>query len=92
MQTAIRLARTLAPQLGEEAQDPSRLVGRVGVLARVKDRSDPATGTAQVTLAGIQRVRIGALTQHAPYPIAAVAPVIVVMQEIPWRTAAVRIS
>ncbi|MBI3568084.1 MAG: endopeptidase La [Gemmatimonadetes bacterium] len=61
--------------LGDEAQDPARLVGRVGVLARVKDRSDPATGTAQVTLAGIQRVRIGALSQRAPFPLAAIGAV-----------------
>jgi len=58
--------------LGDDAADPAKLVGRVGVIARVKDRSDPATGTAQVTLSGVARVRIGALAQRAPFPIASV--------------------
>ncbi len=65
----------LGVALGDEAQDLTRLIGRVGVLARVKDRSDPATGTAQVTLTGVSRVRIEALVQRAPFPVATVSPV-----------------
>jgi ATP-dependent Lon protease len=62
----------LAIALGDDAGDPSRLSGRVGVLARVREHSRSATGTVQVTLEGLSRVRIGVLAQRTPYPIAAV--------------------
>ncbi len=65
----------LAIAMGEDAADCSRLMGRVGILARIKDRSDPATGTAQVTLAGLQRVRLDALTQRVPYPVVSVSAI-----------------
>ena len=62
----------LAVALGDDAQDPARLEGRVGVLARVKDRSSSGAETIQVTLEGLARVRIGALLQRAPFPVARV--------------------
>lgn len=65
----------LAVALGEDAADPSRLEGHVGVLARVRDRSSPGRDTIQVTLEGLSRVRIGALAERAPFPTAAVEPV-----------------
>ena len=40
----------LAVAFGEDAQDPARLEGRIGVLARVADRSTPGRDTVQVTL------------------------------------------
>lgn len=61
--------------LGDEVTDPTRLEGKVGVIARITDRSDTASDTIQVTLAGVRRVRIGALEQRSPYPVALVEPV-----------------
>ncbi len=62
----------LAIALGDDAGDPSRLAGRVGVLARVREHSRSATGTVQITLDGLTRVRIGVLTQRAPFPVATI--------------------
>ena len=64
--------------LGDEVTDPTRLEGKVGVIARITDRSDTAGDTIQITLAGVCRVRIGALGQRSlilPYPVAHVEPV-----------------
>ena len=65
----------LAVALGEDAQAPSRLEGRIGVLARVKDRSSSGAETIQVTLEGVARVRVGALLSRAPFPVVSVASV-----------------
>jgi ATP-dependent Lon protease len=65
----------LAVALGEDAQDPSRLAGRIGILARLRDRSPSGRDTIQATLEGLARVRIGALTQRVPYPVAGVSAV-----------------
>ncbi len=65
----------LAVALGDDAQDPARLDGRIGVFARVKDRSSSGAETIQVTLEGLSRARIGALTSRAPFPVARVEPV-----------------
>ncbi|MFI5232051.1 MAG: endopeptidase La [Gemmatimonadales bacterium] len=65
----------LAVALGEDAQAPARLEGRVGVFARVKDRSSSGAETIQVTLEGITRARIGALVSRAPFPVVSVARV-----------------
>ena len=43
----------------DASPDPSALVGRVGVLARVVARASVAGDTLQVTLEGVARVRIG---------------------------------
>jgi ATP-dependent Lon protease len=63
----------LAIALGDDAGDLSRLSGRVGVLARVREHSRSAIGTMQVTLEGLSRVRIGVLSQRTPFPIAGLA-------------------
>ncbi len=65
----------LAVALGEDAQDPSRLEGRIGVLARVRDRSPSGRDTIQVTLEGLSRLRLGALARRAPFPVVAVEAV-----------------
>jgi len=65
----------LAVALGDDAQDPSRLEGRVGVLARVRDRSPSGRDTIQVTLEGLSRLRLGALARRAPFPVVAVEAV-----------------
>ena len=60
----------LAVALGDDAQDPARLEGRIGIFARVKDRSQSGAETIQVTLEGLARVRIGELSARTPYPVA----------------------
>src|ERR1035437_10460021 len=65
----------VAVALGDDAQDPARLEGRLGVFARVKDRSSSGAETIQVTLEGLARVRIGALSRRAPFPVARVETV-----------------
>jgi ATP-dependent Lon protease len=65
----------VAVALGDDAQDPARLEGRVGVFARVKDRNSSGAETIQVTLEGLARVRIGAIAQRTPFPVAQVEPV-----------------
>jgi len=62
----------LAVALGDDAQDPARLEGRIGVFARVKDRSTSGAETIQVTLEGLARVRIGTLSTRTPFPVACV--------------------
>lgn len=61
--------------LGDDAQDPGRLVGRIGVVARVKDRTASGRETIQVTLEGVARARIGALSQRTPFPVATIEAV-----------------
>ena len=62
----------VAVALGPNAEDLDRLVERIGVVARVRDRTDAGAGTLQVTLEGVARVRIGAVATRAPFPVAAV--------------------
>ncbi|HVT39971.1 MAG TPA: endopeptidase La [Gemmatimonadaceae bacterium] len=65
----------LAVALGDGAHDPASLEHRVGVLARVKDRTPAGRDTHQVTLEGLARVRIGAIVRRTPYPVAGVEPI-----------------
>ncbi len=60
----------VAVGLGPNADDLDGLVHRIGVVARVRERMPAGAATLQVTLEGIARVRIGALTQRVPYPVA----------------------
>ena len=62
----------VAVALGPNAEDLDRLVDRIAVVARVRDRTDAGAGTLQVTLEGVARVRIGAVAKRAPFPVAAV--------------------
>jgi len=55
--------------------DAASLTGRIGVHARVVARSAVAGDTLQVTLEGIGRVRIGAVTRHQGVAYAAAEPV-----------------
>jgi ATP-dependent Lon protease len=65
----------LAVALGDDAQDPARLEGRVGVLARIRDRSPSGRDTIQITLDGLSRLRLGTLVHRAPFPVVAVEAV-----------------
>ena len=59
------------------ADDPSaeKVTGRIGVLARVRNRTEAGRDTVQVTLDGIARVRLGVAVQREPYPVIEVAAV-----------------
>ena len=61
--------------LGPAATDLQRLVGRVGVVARVRDRAAAGAATLQVTLEGVARVRIGPLRTGSRFPAAAASSV-----------------
>lgn len=61
----------VAVALGPNADDLDRLIERVGVVARVRDRKDAGAGTLQVTLEGVARARVGSLSQRTPFPVAA---------------------
>ena len=63
----------LAVALGEDAQNPARLEGRIGVLARITERTAPGRDTLQVTLEGLARLRLGSLEQRLPFPVIRVA-------------------
>ena len=54
--------------------DLERFVGRVGVAARVHERINLPGDTVQITLQGLRRINIDAITQKQPYPVAHVSP------------------
>jgi len=57
-----------------EAADPMRLVGKVGVAARVHERINLPGDTVQVTLQGLRRLVIGDIVSAAPYVTAEITP------------------
>lgn len=52
--------------------DLFRLVGRIGVAARIHERINLPGDTVQITLQGLHRIVIDDVIQTSPYPIAAV--------------------
>jgi ATP-dependent Lon protease len=56
----------------EDAADPGRLVGKVGVAARVHERINLPGDTVQITLQGLRRLVLEGIAQAAPYPAARV--------------------
>lgn len=63
------------PDAGDETDALAPLIGRVGVVCRVRERSHPATGTVQLTLHALRRARITSVEQGGPFPHAAVEDV-----------------
>ena len=63
LDTAALVLVAVAP--GPATDDLARLAGRIGVVARVRDRVDAGAATVQVTLEGIARARIGAVRNGA---------------------------
>ena len=57
---------------GDDAIDPIRFVGRVGVAARVHERINLPGETVQITLQGLRRITIDAIDQLEPYAVARV--------------------
>ncbi|HVZ49925.1 MAG TPA: endopeptidase La [Gemmatimonadaceae bacterium] len=60
---------------GAGPAEADRLMGRVGVVARVRDRTSAGADTLQVTLEGVARARIRGVRRDGAYPVAAVEPV-----------------
>jgi ATP-dependent Lon protease len=73
----------VAVGLGPNASDVDRLVSRVGVVARVRERQSAGADTVQVTLEGVTRVRIQGLVARAPFPVAQIEPA----PELPAKSA-----
>ena len=57
-----------------EAADPLRLVGKVGVAARIHERINLPGDTVQVTLQGLRRLVIRDIASASPFVTATVAP------------------
>ncbi len=55
---------------GGDLDDPldyDKFVGKIGVAARVHERINLPGDTIQITLQGLRRIKIGAISQHDPY-------------------------
>lgn len=63
LDTAALVLVAVAP--GPAPDDLARLAGRIGVVARVRDRVDAGAASVQVTLEGIVRARIAAVRSGA---------------------------
>ncbi len=66
------VALVVASGDGDDAVDPDKFVGRVGVAARVHERINLPGDTVQITLQGLRRITIDAIDQVQPYAIAQV--------------------
>lgn len=57
----------------EESIDLDKFIGRVGVAARVHERINLPGDTVQITLQGLRRIKIEAIQQRKPYPVAKIS-------------------
>jgi ATP-dependent Lon protease len=71
-ESGLVVALVVAAGDGDDAIDPSRFVGRVGVAARVHERINLPGETVQITLQGLRRITIDAIDQLQPFAIAQV--------------------
>lgn len=55
---------------GRDALEERGFTGRIGILCRARDRSEPSPETVQLTLHALRRVRIDAITQDEPFFVA----------------------
>jgi ATP-dependent Lon protease len=69
-ESGLVVALVVASGDGDDAIDPHRFVGRVGVAARVHERINLPGDTVQITLQGLRRITIDAIDQVTPYAIA----------------------
>ena len=69
-ESGLVVALVVASGDGDDAIDPVRFVGRVGVAARVHERINLPGDTVQITLQGLRRITIDAVDQVTPYAIA----------------------
>ncbi|MBL0172860.1 MAG: endopeptidase La [Gemmatimonadaceae bacterium] len=71
-ESGLVVALVVASGDGDDAVDPHKFVGRVGVAARVHERINLPGETIQITLQGLRRITIDAIDQVTPYAIAQV--------------------
>ncbi|MFN9204618.1 MAG: endopeptidase La [Gemmatimonas sp.] len=71
-ESGLVVALVVASGEGDDAIDPNRFVGKVGVAARVHERINLPGDTIQITLQGLRRLTIDAIDQVQPYAIAQV--------------------
>ena len=71
-ESGLVVALVVASGDGDDAIDPQRFVGRVGVAARVHERINLPGETVQITLQGLRRITIDAIDQVQPFAIAQV--------------------
>ncbi len=71
-ESGLVVALVVASSDGDDAVDPHKFVGRVGVAARVHERINLPGETIQITLQGLRRITIDAIDQVTPFAIARV--------------------
>jgi ATP-dependent Lon protease len=71
-ESGLVVALVVASSENEDAIDPHRFVGRVGVAARVHERINLPGETVQITLQGLRRITIDSIEQTVPFAIAAI--------------------
>ncbi len=71
-ESGLVVALVVASGEGDDAIDPHKFVGRVGVAARVHERINLPGETIQITLQGLRRITIDAIDQVLPYAVAQV--------------------
>ncbi len=69
-ESGLVVALVVASGEGDDAIDPLKFVGRVGVAARVHERINLPGETVQITLQGLRRITIDAIDQVNPFAIA----------------------
>lgn len=69
-ESGLVVALVVASGDGDDAIDPHKFVGRVGVAARVHERINLPGETIQITLQGLRRITIDAIDQVMPFAIA----------------------
>ena len=71
-ESGLVVALVVASGDGDDAIDPNRFVGKIGVAARVHERINLPGDTVQITLQGLRRITIDAIDQLQPFAIAQV--------------------
>ena len=69
-ESGLVVALVVASGDGDDAIDPNRFIGKVGVAARVHERINLPGDTVQITLQGLRRITIDAIDQLQPFAIA----------------------
>ena len=69
-ESGLVVALVVASGDNEDAIDPEKFIGRVGVAARVHERINLPGETVQITLQGLRRITIEGVEQTAPFAVA----------------------